>query len=146
MKFLPKFFKLFEPFYEKGVSLFMKAKRKGQERMKNTVTTILFGLTHLEALAAAEYDLVIINDENTPLAAGVQNSQNNFYLITLLVLACCFVIAIAVTYFTWCQKYRLRLRELQTENGKAGYRGWNLKRLMDEQQAVEAKIVSKEFI
>lgn len=92
-----------------------------------------------------KYDLVVIRDEASPLTSGIQNNYSGLYVSVLTVLILAAIVASVICYVCICKKYRSRLDELQKESGGTGYRGWNLKKLKEEQSFAENQVVSHKF-
>lgn len=73
-----------------------------------------------------DYQLIVIENEKVPLAAGPGTADSGFWLILAVMLAVVVLLSLWF-YLTRCRGYRKRIRELDPGGGE--YRGWNVIRL-----------------
>lgn len=79
-------------------------------------------------LLSTGYTLVEIEEEATPLAPGISNTTLAFGAVFVL-MGCILAVGMALVYIGSCYKCRLRIKQLQKNQGSV--RGWNLRRLRD---------------
>lgn len=89
-------------------------------------------------LCQAGYQLVVIEDEEIPLAPGVGMMYFGPVLLIVFIIATVLILGI---YTAQCERQRKRIEKLDYE-GKA-YRGWNLHKLTDTAQDLENQRVSE---
>ncbi len=87
------------------------------------------------------YRLVVIEEEQTPLAAGEMLNGNFFFLITIIVMIAIIIATILGIYYFKCMQYRKRLSELK-KNGVDIKLSWNLKALKEEVTEIEWNLVN----
>ncbi len=86
------------------------------------------------------YNLTIINDENVPMAASI---ENNYTVIIVGITLFTILAFLLFLYLGRCRKYRMRLFMLQCElpmedHGKLKF-SWNLWKLRAKIQEMESK-------
>lgn len=74
-----------------------------------------------------DYRLIVIGQEEVPLAAGPPGMTDNLFWMTLAVMLATIAAVCVWRYLTRCWAYRKRIRELDTGGG--AYLGWNIRRL-----------------
>ena len=90
--------------------------------MNCTLATIL--------LTAENYDLVILDDENVPMAAAPTGGGMPTYIPYVILIAVILVLLAAAVYVTDCNKYRLRLNTLYKKAGVSTVQGFTLSKSM----------------
>ncbi len=75
----------------------------------------------------AKYTLIEIEEEKIPLAMSTQDVAGYFGTV-IVVMACLLILCAIVIYVVSCYKYRVRIRQLQSEKVHCG---WNLMRLRE---------------
>ncbi|WP_075721597.1 hypothetical protein [Roseburia sp. 499] len=89
-----------------------------------------------------EYRLIIIEEEEVPLASGVMSAENPFFLPTLVVMVAVLLGTFVGMYYLQCKSYRQRIVALGgAENHEK--MGWNLRRLKEEVAETEWNMVKK---
>lgn len=135
-----------EPFGPEATSLSMKDNEK--ENFVNNfivkwiaaVSACVSSKAAMVVSAAYDYDLIVIDDGEVPLASGF--GKPNYYIVTLLVI---FVAAIIITLFLWLTKragYTKRLSELSEKSGCEVSHPITIRALKDEIRRVEAEMAS----
>lgn len=82
-----------------------------------------------------DYRLISIVDEEVPLASTIIR-ENRFFPVTVAVMLTLILVALAITYFIQCRKYRDRIAYLSGRD-KNFHIGWNLMKLKVEAQEME---------
>ncbi|MGN0431811.1 MAG: hypothetical protein ACI4EQ_05585 [Lachnospiraceae bacterium] len=116
----------------------MKAIRKGYHSMNVLFTgSILGGVAACRTiLHAAEYNLIVIEEEQVPLAAGDALGGNRFLPVTLIGMSILLLGTLLMVYWLKCRECRVRIRQLGG-NGKLQWSSWNLKRLKETVNEME---------
>ena len=88
-------------------------------------------------MAQKNYQLIVIEQEKVPLAAGPGMADSYFWMILAVIL-----VVVAVT-FLWmyvrnCQSYRKRIRLLDPGGGK--HLGWNISHLKRTMEDLEFRL------
>lgn len=93
------------------------------------------------------YSLSVIEDEEVPLAPKISEEQLFPYAMVGIALILVFI-ALAL-YISECQKYRVRINNLQYEEDSKGSevkkKSWNLWKLREHKKYLEEKIANKMF-
>lgn len=80
---------------------------------------------------SAEYRLIVIEEEQVPLASGIMSAENPFFIPTLAVMAVLLLATLISIYYFRCKAYRKRLAELKGDSNYTKTR-WNLSKLKRE--------------
>lgn len=91
-------------------------------------------------MMSQDYQLIVIENEQIPLAAGPVTAGGSFWL-TLAVMLAVLVLLSLWFYLTRCRGYRKRIRQL--DPGGREYRGWNVMRL--ERTVTELELAAANF-
>lgn len=89
-----------------------------------------------------EYRLIIIEEEEVPLASGVMSAGNPFFLPTIAMMVAVLLGILVGMYYFRCKSYRQWIIALR---GKENHEkmGWNLRRLKEEVAETEWNMVKK---
>lgn len=98
-----------------------------------------------KVLNETEYNLIIVEEEAVPLAAGDIVVGNHLVPITLLVMGLLFIITISLSYCSKCRQYRRRIQML-CRDGVLIQTGWNLKRLRETVCELEWKMSGEQSV
>ena len=82
----------------------------------------------------------IVDEEEVPLAPGVNMT---YFAPVALIIVSLLVIAAVGIYYAYCQKYRNRIKEL--ESGTRAYHGWSIRKLKDTVRELENKKLEEVF-
>ena len=94
-------------------------------------------------MMSQDYQLIVIESEKVPLAAGPGMADSNFWF-TLAVMLAVVVLLSLWFYLTRCRGYRKRIMEL--DPGGGGYRGWNVRRLEQTVTELELDLAAVNFL
>lgn len=89
-----------------------------------------------------DYQLIVIESEKVPLAAGPGTANGSFWL-TLAVMLVVIVLLSLWFYLMRCRGYRKRILEL--DPGGGGYLGWNMRRLERTVEELELDLATVNF-
>lgn len=110
-----------------------------QSVITNIKNLILFNLAD-----AVDYDLIAIEDEETPLAAGL--ARSNYFTATMITMI---LIIALIAFAIWLVKrneYKLRLIELREQVGDfSGVVPFSIRAIRDEIAKCEAEITASYF-
>jgi hypothetical protein len=91
----------------------------------------------------SEYELTIIEEGPVPLADGLQNSTE-LYFLTFLILFLFLFLALLLAYIMSCSRFRRRIRELEeVVHQEKSELGWNLIRLREKIASLENQMLEK---
>ena len=105
-------------------------------------TVLWFYTIGTKLLSEAEYNLVIVEEETVPLAAGDMVAGNHLMPLALIMMGLVLVLTTILVYWSKCMQCRVRIRTLcnGTETSRTG---WNLKRLRETVSELEWKMAGK---
>lgn len=89
------------------------------------------------------YQLIVIESEKVPLAAGPVMADSNFWF-TLTAMFAVVVLLSLWFYLIRCRGYRKRIRELDPGGGE--YLGWNMRRLERTVAELELDLAAVNFL
>lgn len=89
------------------------------------------------------YEIVILEEENIPLASGINSSSNVFSYVGILLIIFMALLAICV-YAFHCRVKRRRVLLLSKRYQKEAYTGWNIGNLNKEIMRLELEAVTEE--
>lgn len=92
-------------------------------------------------MMSQDYQLIVIENEQVPLAAGPVTAGTSFWLALAVILAVVVLLSLW-NYLVCCRDYRKRIRELDPGGGE--YRGWNVRRL--ERTVDELELAAVNFL
>ena len=101
---------------------------------------ILMSIAQGIMILSADYNLVVIEAEEVPLAAS---SGSEYFWLTVVVMVLVAAVALLAIYLIRCNGYRKRIRELNP-GGKSD-QGWVLRKLKESIAELEAKKVEENF-
>ena len=90
-----------------------------------------------------DYQLIIIENERVPLAAGPGMAGGSFWL-TLAVMLAVIVLVFLCFYLMHCRSCRKRIKELDPEGRE--YRGWNVRKLEQTVTELELDLAAVNFL
>ena len=90
-----------------------------------------------------DYQLIVIENEKVPLAAGPGTAGSSFWL-TLAVMLAVIVLLSLWFYLMRCRSYRKRIRELDPGGGER--LGWNIVRLERMVEELELDLAAVNFL
>lgn len=88
------------------------------------------------------YQLIVIESEKVPLAAGYATADSNFWF-TLAMMLTAVVLVSLWFYLMRCRGYRRRIRELDPGGGE--HLGWNVRRLEQMVAELELELAAVNF-
>lgn len=92
--------------------------------------------TWQKMLQTAEYNLIVIEEEQVPLAPGDALGGNRFLPVTLIGMSVLLLGTVLTIYWSRCKACRVRISQLGG-NGKLQWNSWNLKRLRETVNEME---------
>ena len=90
-----------------------------------------------------DYQLIVIESEKVPLAAGPGTANGSFWL-TLAVMLVVIVLLSLWFYLMRCRSYRKRIRELDPDGEE--HLGWNVVRLERMVEELELDLAAVNFL
>lgn len=93
-------------------------------------------------MTSQDYQLIVIESEQVPLAAGPVMAANNFWLLLIVAFAVVVLLSVWI-YLTRCRGYRKRIMELDSGGGE--YLGWNVRRLEQTVAELELDLAAVNF-
>ena len=105
-------------------------------------TVLWFYTIGTKLLSEAEYNLVIVEEEAVPLAAGDMVAGKHLMPLARIMMGLVLVLTTILVYWSKCMQCRVRIRTLcnGTETSRTG---WNLKRLRETVSELEWKMAGK---
>lgn len=92
------------------------------------------------ALSATEYDLIVIEENDVPLAAGI--GHTNYYIATLFVIVALMIAATFIAWFLKRREYAVRLSELSRKAGTDCKVPLTIRRIKEEIAITECELAS----
>lgn len=111
-----------------------------KEILRNTV--LWFYTAGQKVLNETEYNLIVIEEEAVPLAAGDITVGNDYVPITLLVMGLLLIVTISLIYWSKCRQCRMRIQTLCRDEEPIQI-GWNLRQLRETVSELEWKMAGK---
>ena len=93
-------------------------------------------------LQAAEYNLIVIEEEQVPLAAGDALGGNRFLPVTLIGMSILLLGTVLMVYWLKCRECRVRIHQLGGSE-KLQWSSWNLKRLKETVNEMEWQLAEE---
>ena len=90
----------------------------------------------------AEYNLIVIEEEQVPLAPGDALGGNRFLPVTLIGMGILLLGTVIMLYWSKCRECRVRIRQLGG-NEKLQWSNWNLKRLKETVNEMEWQLAGE---
>lgn len=93
-------------------------------------------------LQAAEYNLIVIEEEQVPLAPGDNLGDNRFFVVMLVGMGILLLGTVLTIYWSKCKVCRVRIRQLGGSE-KLQWNSWNLKRLKETVNEIEWQLAGE---
>ncbi len=106
----------------------------------NLLIAALTAISRKMVISAAEYDLIVIEENDVPLAAGI--GHTNYYIATLFVLIALMIVAAFTAWFLKRREYAGRLSELSKKAGTDIKIPITIRRIKEEIAIAECELAS----
>ncbi|MBQ9136137.1 MAG: hypothetical protein IJX66_08615 [Lachnospiraceae bacterium] len=98
--------------------------------------------TWQKMLQTAEYNLIVIEEEQVPLAPGDALGGNRFLPATLIGMSILLLGTVLTIYWSRCRACRVRINQLGG-NGKLQWNSWNLRKLKETVNEMEWQLAGE---
>lgn len=97
-------------------------------------------------LAKISYEIMVIGQEQVPLAGRISHHADVWLFATVAIIAAILVGAVCFIYFQICRRYQERLDTIYKQYDMKGYRGCNLYQLRQVLGRIEEEILDMQEI